>query len=122
MFKLGEYHEDDARDVAKYLRDAGMKVDIRTFTDSSVDTFDFLEGRMSELKGEIDEEKFNKYEQYISALRAVLAKGDTNENFKEMLQTELDPELSEKRAEFLKIVEDAIGGRNLRGGAGDEDA
>ena len=32
MFKLGEYYEDVARDVAKYLRDAGMKVDIRTFT------------------------------------------------------------------------------------------
>lgn len=110
MFKLGEYYEDVARDIAKYLKDAGMKVDVRTFTDSNVDTFDFLEGRMSELKGEIDEEKFNKYERYISALRAVLVKGATNENFKEMLQTELDPELSEKHAEFLKIVEDAIEG------------
>jgi len=33
MFKLGEYDLDEARDIADYLRDAGLKVDIRTFTD-----------------------------------------------------------------------------------------
>ena len=32
MFKLGEYYEDEARDIADHLKDAGMKVDIRTFT------------------------------------------------------------------------------------------
>ena len=28
MFKRGEYDEDEARDIADYLKDARMKVDI----------------------------------------------------------------------------------------------
>ena len=34
IFKLGAYYEDEARDVADYLEDAGIKVDIKTFIDS----------------------------------------------------------------------------------------
>ena len=34
MFKLGEYYEEEARDIADQLKDVGMKVDIRTFTSS----------------------------------------------------------------------------------------
>jgi methionine synthase II (cobalamin-independent) len=89
MLKLGEYYEDEAREVAKYLRNAGIKVDIRTFTDGRFDTFDFLEGRMSDLKGAIKDTKFEDYERYIAALRSLLSKGATSENFYEMFQTEL---------------------------------
>jgi len=32
MFLLGEYYEDEARDIADRLKEVGMKVDIRTFT------------------------------------------------------------------------------------------
>jgi len=39
MFKLGEYYEDEARDIADFLRDAGLKVDIRTFTSSNIEVF-----------------------------------------------------------------------------------
>jgi hypothetical protein len=42
MFKLGEYYEDEARDIAGYLRDAGMKVDIRTFTSSELEIFNYM--------------------------------------------------------------------------------
>lgn len=55
MFLLGEYYEDVARDIADRLKDAGMKVDIRTFTASNLETFHYLEGRMSVLKGELEE-------------------------------------------------------------------
>jgi hypothetical protein len=55
MFKLGEYYEDEAKVIAEYLKDAGMKVDIRTFTASRLELFDYLEGRMSEIKEEIEE-------------------------------------------------------------------
>ena len=39
MFKLGEYYEDEARDIADQLKDVGMKVDIRTFTSSHLELF-----------------------------------------------------------------------------------
>lgn len=39
MFKLGEYYEDKARDIADQLKDVGMKVDIRTFTYSHLELF-----------------------------------------------------------------------------------
>jgi hypothetical protein len=104
MFKLGEYYEDVARDIAKHLKDAGMKVDVRTFTDGYVDTFDFLEGRMSELKEELEETRFSRYEQYMNALKAVLAKGATSENFREAFQIEMDPEVNEKRQQFREVI------------------
>ncbi len=104
MFKLGEYYEDDARDIADYLRDAGMKVDIRTFTAGQLELSHYLEGRMSELKGEIDEEEYKRYVRYLDALRKVLAEGATPENFRERFQLEIDPEVDEKRKQFCEII------------------
>ncbi len=105
MYKVGEYSEDVARDIANYLKEAGMKVDVRTFTSSWIDSVDYLEGRMSELEGELDEEDFKDYVRYMDALRSVLSKGATSENFNEMFQMELDPEVNEKRQLFRDIVE-----------------
>jgi len=105
MFKVGEYYEDEARDIADYLKDVGMKVDIRTFTSSSLEVFHYLEGRMSEIKGEIDEERFNRYARFLDALRKVLAEGATSEDFRERLQLELDPQINEKRKLFREIME-----------------
>ncbi|OYV08034.1 MAG: hypothetical protein CG443_757, partial [Methanosaeta sp. ASP1-1] len=50
---LGEYYEDEARDIADRLKKAGMKVEIRTFTASRMELFHFLEGRMSAIKGKM---------------------------------------------------------------------
>jgi hypothetical protein len=108
MFKLGEYYEDEARDIADQLKDVGMKVDIRTFTSSHLELFHYLEGRMSEIKGEIDEEKFNRYARFLVALRKVLAERATSENFRERLQLELDPEINEKRKLFCEIMEGSL--------------
>jgi hypothetical protein len=108
MFKLGEYDEDEARDIADQLKDVGMKVDIRTFTSSRIELFHYLEGRVSEIKGEIGEEKFNRYERFLAALQKVLAEGATSENFPERLQLELDPEIDEKRKLFREILEGSL--------------
>jgi hypothetical protein len=105
MFKLGEYDEDEARDIADYLKDAGMKVDIRTSSYSSLEVFHFLEGRMSEIKNEIDEEKFNRYARFLDAMRKVLAAGATSEDFRERLHIELDPQIIEKRKLFCDYME-----------------
>jgi hypothetical protein len=108
MFKLGEYYEEEARDIADQLKDVGMKVDIRTFTSSHLEILHYLEGKMSEIKGEIDEEKFNRYERFLVALRKVLAEGATSENFRERLQLELDPKINEKRTLFCEFMEGSL--------------
>ena len=113
MFKLGEYYEEMARDIADQLKDVGMKVDIRTFTSSHLELFHYLEGRMSEIKDEIDEEKFNRYARYLVALRKVLAEGATSENFRERLQLELDPQINEKRRLFCEIMEGGLSQEEL---------
>lgn len=104
MFKLGEYDEDEAREIADHLRDAGMKVEIRTFTVGHGVIHYLLEGRMSELKGEMDEEEYRQYEQALGVLRKVLAEGVTEEGFRERLLQELDPQLDEKRRRFSEIM------------------
>ncbi|MFB3766071.1 MAG: hypothetical protein ACE14P_12610 [Methanotrichaceae archaeon] len=105
MFKLGEYDEDDARDIADYLKDAGLKVDIRTFIDSQIEVLHYLEGKMNEIKEKIDDEKYSRYARYLDALRLVLAEGATAENFSEKLELVLDPQVNEKRKIFGKILE-----------------
>jgi hypothetical protein len=108
MFKLGEYYEDEARDIADHLKDAGMKVDIRTFTDGRLELIHYLEGRMSELKGEIDEKEYERFARYLDALRKVMAEGATAEDFRERLQLELDPQVNEKRKLFCEIMEGSL--------------
>ncbi|MRS03882.1 hypothetical protein EG832_11785, partial [bacterium] len=108
MFMLGEYDEDEARDIADCLKEAGMKVDIRNFTLSDIEVFHYLEGRMSEVKAELEEEKFQKYARFLDAFKKVLAEGATSENFHEMLHLELDPDINEKRKLFGQIVEGGI--------------
>lgn len=105
MFKVGEYREEVARDIANHLKEAGMKVDVRTFSTAWSDSIDHLEGRMSELKEELDDEDFQDCERYIDALRSVLSRGATPENFNQMFQMELDPEVNEKRQLFRDIME-----------------
>jgi hypothetical protein len=108
MFKLGEYYEDEARDIVDYLRDAGMKADIRTFTSSNLEVFHYLEGRASEVKEEIGEERFNRYARFLDALRKVLAEGANSDNYLEKLQLELDPQVNEKRKLLGEIMEGSL--------------
>lgn len=108
MFMLGEFDVYEAQDITDCLKDAGMKVDIRTFTSSNLEVFHYLEGRMSDLKTEISEEKFNKYSGFLDAFKRVLAKGATSENFHEMLHLELDADINEKRRLFGSILEKSI--------------
>jgi hypothetical protein len=105
MFLLGEYDEDEARDIADRLKDIGMKVDIRTFTASHLELFHYLEGPMSVLKRELEQETFQRYERYINALRKVLAAGARPEDFRERFQLEIDPLVNEKREQFCEILE-----------------
>jgi hypothetical protein len=104
MFLLGEYYEDEARDIADRLKEVGMKVDIKTFTASSLELIHCLEGRMSVLKGKLEETDYARYERYLNAMRKVLAEGAGPEDFGEKFNLELDPQIKEKRTQFADIL------------------
>ena len=105
MFLLGEYYEDEARDIANRLKKVGMKVDIRTFTASRLEQFHCVEGRMSVLKGELLEKDYARYERYLNAMRKVLAAGAGPEDFGERFHLEIDPQVNEKRKLFCETLE-----------------
>ena len=108
MFMLGEFNVFDAQYITDCLKQAGMKVDIRTFTLSDTEVFHYLEGRMSEVKAELEEERFQKYARFLEAFKRVLAKGATSENFREMLHLELDPDINKKRELFGQTIKGSI--------------
>ena len=102
MFLLGEYYEDEAREIADRLKDVGMKVDIRMVTTSYLDVEHFLEGRMSELKGILEEEDYARYERYLAVLRKVIAEGAGPEDLLGRIEMEMDPQIDEKRNQLAE--------------------
>jgi hypothetical protein len=102
MFKLGEYYEYEAKAIASYLKDAGIKVDQRITLSADTTENEYLEGRLSELRGEVED--IEVYERYLSALRSAFVKGATPDDFKERFLTELDPSFVEKR-DLLNALE-----------------
>jgi hypothetical protein len=102
MFLLGEYDEDEAREIADHLKDAGMKVDIRMVTISNLDVEHFLEGRISQLKGMLEEKDYARYERYLGVLRKVIAEGAVPEDLPERIEMEMDPQIDEKRNQLAE--------------------
>jgi hypothetical protein len=109
MFNLGNYDDDEAKKIADYLRDAGIKVDLKTVLCSHLKFVEFLEGRMSELREELkDKELFERSDRCIKAAREVLARGTTAEDFIEQFALQLDPDFLAKREELGKMIEDGL--------------
>ena len=102
MFLLGEYYEDEAREIADRLKDVGMKVDIRMVTTSYLDVEHFLEGRMSELKGILDEEDYARYKRYLAVLRKVISEGAGPEDLLGRIEMEMDPQIDDKRNQLAE--------------------
>jgi len=101
MFKVGEYYEDEAKSVAGYLRDAGFKVDIKGLVQARTDITASLQGRHSELKGKID--AFERYERFLAAIKSAVEKGATQESFRDLFLTMLDPSWKDKREKFKEL-------------------
>lgn len=101
MLKIGEYFEGEEKPVVSYLKDAGMRVEQKAYLFAEMETKDYLEGRLSELRCEIKD--IEKHEQYLAALKAALAKGATPDNLRDMLYSELDPVWAEKKREVEEI-------------------
>ncbi len=63
---------------------------------------------MSEIQGELDEAKFERYTRFLNALLKVLSQGASPVNFRVRLQLELDPQINKKRMQFCTILEGSL--------------
>jgi hypothetical protein len=79
-----------------------MKVDIRMVTTSYLDVEHFLEGRMSQLKGKLEEEDYARYERYLAVLRKVLSEGAGPDDLPERIEMEMDPQIDEKKKQLAE--------------------
>ncbi len=107
MFKLGEYDEIEAEDIAEYLRDAGIKVDVRTSISASSENVAFMEGKLSELR-EAAPDGFETYERYVEVTNKVIDEGVSQENFMDRFLLMLDPSWNEKRDIIAGLMDDDV--------------
>jgi hypothetical protein len=98
MFKVGEYSEDAAKPIAAYLKDAGFKVDVKGLVVAKIDVTTSLQGKLSEMK---ERDEFSlKYERFLSAIKAAVEKASTQDEFRDLFMSELDPNWREIRDKF----------------------
>jgi hypothetical protein len=98
MFKVGEYSEDVAKPIAAYLKDAGFKVDVKGLVVAKMDVTASLQGKLSAMK---ERDKFSeKYERYLAATKAAIEKASTQDDFRDLFLSELDPNWRDIRDRF----------------------
>lgn len=104
MFKLGEYDEFDAAEIADYLKEAGVKVDLKPSISAFMDSAVYMEGRKSQLLEKIED--FEIYDRYLSALKTALAEEVQAEEFKDRYLCLLDPSWKGRMAEIAGFMEE----------------
>ncbi len=104
MFKLGEYDEGEAADIAAYLKEAGVRVELKPSISAFMESAAYMEGRASELRERVGD--FEAYDRYIEALKATLAEDAKAEDFAERYMSILDPSWKEKKSEMAGFLED----------------
>lgn len=103
MFKLGEYYEDESKSIVKYLRDAKIKLEQKTYLYATTETTDYIEGRLSDLKTVV--KGIETYEGFLAVLKTTLAKGAKPDDFRDIFLTELDPDWANRKDKFPEIFE-----------------
>ncbi|CAD6493879.1 MAG: hypothetical protein CHKLHMKO_00560 [Candidatus Argoarchaeum ethanivorans] len=64
-----------------------------------------MEGRLSEIREEMEDFEIGEYEQYLYALRRVLAAGTSGEEFRDQFWSVVDPAWMDKKDQVKEIVE-----------------
>ncbi len=104
MFNLGEYDEEEAKEIRTFLIDAGIRVELKPSIVVMEEQTSSLHGRHSLLKDVAKD--MSEYEGYLSVLKSVLPRSTTEEEFDELFMEELDPTMTEKRAKIMALSED----------------
>jgi hypothetical protein len=103
MFNLGEYDEEEAKEIRTFLIDAGIRVELKPSIVVMEEQTCSLHGRQSLLKDVAKD--MSEYEGYLSVLNSVLPRSTTEEEFDELFMVELDPTMTEKRAKIMALSE-----------------
>jgi hypothetical protein len=103
MFNLGEYDEEEAKEIRTFLIDAGIRVELKPSIVVMEEQICSLHGRQSLLKDVAKD--MSEYEGYLSVLKSVLSRSTTEEEFDEFFMEELDPTMTEKRAKIMALSE-----------------
>jgi hypothetical protein len=103
MFNLGEYDEEEAKEIRTFLIDAGIRVELKPSIVVMEEQTCSLHGRQSLLKDVAKD--MSEYEGYLSVLKSVLSRSTTEEEFDEFFMEELDPTMTEKRAKIMALSE-----------------
>ena len=104
MFNLGEYDEDEAKEIRTFLNDVGIRVELKTSLVVMEEQTCSLHGRLSQLKSLTKD--MDEYERYLLVLKSVLPRSTTEEEFEELFMEELDPTMTEKRNKIQALSED----------------
>ena len=104
---LGDYCEDDAKDLIISLRKARVKCDTRI--NFVIDHFkvDCIEGRLSELREVLKDTQ--KIEQVIAILKSVLAQRPNPDDFKELFLKEYNPLRENEKSQIAEILNKVSG-------------
>ncbi len=97
MFKLGEYDETVAADIAAYLKEAGVKVELKPSISAFMEGTFYMEGKLSQLRERIED--FEAYGRYIEALKLALSEGGDAEDFTDLYLSAIDPSWKEEKEE-----------------------
>jgi len=103
MFNLGEYDEEEAKEIRTFLIDVGIRVELKPSIVVMEEQTCSLHGRQSLLKDVAKD--MSEYEGYLSVLKSVLSRSMTEEEFDEFFMEELDPTMTEKRAKIMALSE-----------------
>lgn len=103
MFYIGEYDEEEAKEIRTFLSNAGIRVELKPFLVVTEEETSSLRGRHSLLKSLAKD--MDEYEHYLSVLKSVLPRSTTEEEFDELFMTELDPTMTEKRDKIMALSE-----------------
>lgn len=104
MFKLGEYGEVEASEIADHLKRAGLRVDLKPSISAFAETAAYMEGRASQLRERVDD--FGIYDRYMEAIKAALAEGVEAEAFTDRYLSLLDPSWRGKMDEIASLLKD----------------
>ena len=102
MFNLGEYDEDEAKEIRTFLSDAGIRIELKPSLVIFEEQTSSLHGRLSQLKSLTKD--MDDYERYLSVLKSVLPRSTTEEEFEELFMEELDPTMTEKRNKIRRSL------------------
>jgi len=102
MFYLGEYDENTAKEIKRYLDEADIKAELKPCLVIDEDTTYYLEDKISTIREALGTED-EKIGRYIAAIKLILPQA-TAENFEDLLIKELYPDIAEERAKILALA------------------